>query len=100
MRSRRVLPRQVFVRLRRTSLAVAAAVVGAALTAAVAQYAPTQAAASAQPAGSYPHASRATTTGTTVVDPAANVPPTPDYWPTCNQAGAGSQTCIDAVVTA
>jgi hypothetical protein len=67
---------------------------GAALTATVAP-----AAASAAPAP-YPHATRATATGGTTSDPATNVAPTPDYWPTCTSSGAGSQTCIDAVVAA
>ena len=79
-------------RLRRISLAVAAAVVGAGLTAAVAPVAAV--------AAPYPHATRATTTGTAPSDPATNVPPTPDYWPACAASGANSQTCINAVVTA
>ena len=33
-------------------------------------------------------------------DPAQNVPESPSYWPTCSQAGATSQACIDAVVAA
>ena len=74
------------------SLAVAAAVVGAGLTAAAAP-----AAAAAAP---YAHATRATTTGSGVADPATNVAPTPDYWPACAVSGANSQTCINAVVTA
>jgi hypothetical protein len=82
------------VRLRRATFAVAATVFGAALTATV-----TPTAASAHPAA-YPHATRATATGGSVADPATNVPPTPDYWPTCSSSGAGSQTCIDAVVAA
>lgn len=80
-------------RLRQTALAVAASVLGAALTAAVA---PT--AAFAHPAA-YPHATRATPTGGSTGDPATNVPPTPDYWPACSSS-PGSQTCIDAVVAA
>ena len=79
-------------RLRRVSLAVAAAVVGAGLTAAAAP--------SVAVAAPYAHATRATTTGGAPADPAVNVPPTPDYWPACATSGANSQTCINAVVTA
>ena len=78
----------------RASLTLASAIVGAALTA----LAPS--AASAQPAAGYHHATRATTTTGSAADPATNIPPTPDYWPTCSASGAGSQTCINAVVTA
>ena len=81
-------------RLRRAAFAVAASILGATLTAAI-----SPAAASAHPAA-YPHATRATLTGGSSGDPATNVPPTPDYWPTCSSSGAGSQTCIDAVVAA
>ena len=35
-----------------------------------------------------------------LADPAQNVPESPSYWPSCSQAGATSQTCIDAVVAA
>ena len=77
---------------RRVSLAVATAVIGAGLAAAAAP-------SSAAPAHSYTHATRATTT-TGTGDPALNVPPSPDYWPTCSASGAGSQACIDAVVAA
>jgi hypothetical protein len=83
------------VRLRRVSLAVAAAVVGAGLTAAAAPV--TSAAAVAAP---YAHATRATTTQSAPADPASNVAPTPDYWPVCSASGANSQICIDAVVSA
>ena len=84
----------------RTAFSVAAAVVGAlsvgtGLTAAAA---PT--AALANSPGAYHHAARATTTGGSIADPATNVPPTPDYWPTCSMNGGSSQTCINAVVTA
>jgi hypothetical protein len=40
------------------------------------------------------------TASTGLSDPAANVPPTPDYWPTCQSAGASSTTCFNAVLTA
>ena len=84
---------------RRAAFTVAAAVVGAlsAGTGLTAAAAPTAAAALAP---AYHHAARATTTGGSVADPATNVPPTPDYWPTCSASGASSQTCINAVVTA
>ena len=82
-------------RQRRVALAVAAAVVGATLTAAAAPIA-----ASASAPAPYRHATRATSSGTSIADPATNVPPTPDYWPTCSASGASSQTCINAVVAA
>jgi hypothetical protein len=49
--------------------------------------------------GSWSHATRATTT-TAVADPAHNIDPDPDYWPTCQRSGASSTNCINAVVAA
>ena len=49
--------------------------------------------------GPWSHATRATTT-TGTADPAQNVPPSPDYWPTCSSEGTSSAACTDAVVAA
>ena len=40
------------------------------------------------------------TSSTGLTDPAANVPPSPDYWPACQSSGASSATCINAVLAA
>jgi hypothetical protein len=82
-----------FVSHRRISLAVTATIVGAAVSAAATP-------ATAHAASGYAHATRATTATGTPGDPSTNVPPTPDYWPACLASGAGSSTCINAVVNA
>ena len=43
---------------------------------------------------------RATLSPSATADPALNVTPSPDYWGTCLQNGANSQTCINTVVAA
>jgi 5-hydroxyisourate hydrolase-like protein (transthyretin family) len=70
--------------------ATAAALLGSAATAATATAAP----------AIHRIALRAPLLPSATVDPALNIPPSPDYWGTCLTSGANSSACIDAVLTA